>query len=350
MERKIIQQTVLKFINTEIGNMEAINRFGVAKNYACVRNSLSRYLQSRGKTDISFKRLTTERLVNYQAWLWAGGVSKNTSSCYLRSLHALFNKAVRQGFASGNPFTNVYTGIAKTRKRAITVEDIRKLSVLDIEAELIKSGKNPEQKSFATTSQSLHFTRDLFLFCFCACGMTFVDLAHLKKSNISNGFIYYARKKTHQPIEVKVETLMQKIIDKYTQSSPYLFPILTSTDTREADRQYRKAIRIYNMNLKKLSTFLGDGISLTSYVGRHTWATAAYRLHIPLSVICQAMGHDSEHTTQIYLKSLDSAVISDANHKLLDNIFISTSNIEVDKILAQRYKLLIKHAKNGLKK
>ena len=62
------------------------------------------------------------------------------------------------------------------------------------------------------------------------------------------------------------------------------------------------------------------------------------------------MGHDSEHTTQIYLKSLDSAVISDANHKLLDNIFISTSNIEVDKILAQRYKLLIKHAKNGLKK
>ena len=142
---------------------------------------------------------------------------------------------------------------------------------------------------------------------------------------------------------------MQKIIDKYAQSSPYLFPILTSTDTREADRQYRKAIRIYNLNLKKLSTFLG-GISLTSYVGRHTWATAAYRLHIPLSVICQAMGHDSEHTTQIYLKSLDSAVISDANHKLLDNIFISTSNIEVDKILAQRYKLLIKHAKNGLKK
>ena len=60
MERKVIQQTVLKFINTEIGNMEAINRFGVAKNYACVRNSLSRYLQSRGKTDISFKRLTTE--------------------------------------------------------------------------------------------------------------------------------------------------------------------------------------------------------------------------------------------------------------------------------------------------
>lgn len=333
MERKATPQMVLDFVNTEIENMKAANRFGVAKNYACVRNSLSRYLQAHGKIDISFKKLTAERVSTYQAWLWNSGVSKNTSSCYLRSLHALFNKAVRKGDASGNPFTGVYTGIAKTRKRAITVEDLRSLSCLNIKTELIKSGKNPNRKNFETAYYSLLFTRDLFLFCFCACGMTFVDVAHLKKSNLSNGFIYYARKKTRQPIEVKVETVMQRIIDKYSNSSPYLFPILTTTDTREADRQYRKAIRIYNLNLKKLSAFLGSGVSLTSYVSRHTWATVAYRSQVPLSIICQAMGHDSEHTTQIYLKSLENAVINDANHKLLDNIFSSTSYIEAETFL-----------------
>ena len=330
MEKKVIQQMVLKFINTEIKNMEAMNRFGVAKNYRCVRNSLFRYLQERGKADIPFRKLTASMLAHYQAWLWRRGVSKNTSSCYMRSLHSLFNKAVGQGYAFGNPFVNVYTGIAKTRKRAITEEDIRKLSCLNIKVELIKSGKNPEQKNFVSTYRSLLFTRDLFLFCFCACGMTFVDLAHLKKSNLSNGFIRYARKKTRQPIEVKVEAVMQEIIDKYATSSPYLFPILTSTDTREAYRQYHKAIRIYNMNLKKLSEFLGKGISLSSYVGRHTWATIAYRQHVPLPIICQAMGHDSEHTTQIYPKSLENSVINEANHQLLNNVFNSTSNIEAE--------------------
>ncbi len=321
MERKANQRMVLEFISTEIENMRAVNRFGVAKNYACVRNSLLRYLQSEGANDIPFRKLTSECVMDYQAWLWNGGVGKNSSSCYMRSLHALFNKAAKQGLASGNPFAGVYTGIAKTRKRAITAKDIRKLAHLNMEAELIKSGKKPEQKRFKAISQSLLFTRDLFLFCFCACGMTFVDLAHLKKSDLFNGFIYYARKKTRQPIEVKVEVVMQKIIDKYADSSPYLFPILTSTDTCEADRQYRKAIRVYNLNLKKLSSFLGKDISLTSYVARHTWATAAYRQNLPLSVICQAMGHDSEHTTQIYLKSLENAVINEANHKLLNTIF-----------------------------
>lgn len=321
MKRKANLRMVLEFIRTEIENMRAVNRFGVAKNYACVCNSLSRYLQSDGMDDIPFRKLTSECVAGYQTWLWNSGVGRNSSSCYMRSLHALFNKAVRQGVASGNPFTGVYTGIARTRKRAVTAKDIRSLAHLNIKAELIKRGKNPEQRNFEAFSRSLLFTKDLFLFCFCACGMTFVDLAHLKKSDLSNGFIHYTRKKTRQPIEVKVEAMMQKIIDKYTNTSPYLFPILTSTDTCEADRQYRRAIRIYNLNLKRLSSFLGSNISLTSYVARHTWATTAYRQHLPLSVICQAMGHDSEHTTQIYLKSLENTVINEANHKLLNHIF-----------------------------
>lgn len=321
MKRKANLRMVLEFIRTEVENMRAVNRFGVAKNYACVRNSFFRYLRSEGMKDISFKKLTSEFVDGYQTWLWNNGVGRNSSSCYMRCLHALFNKAVRKGVASGNPFTGVYTGIAKTRKRAVTADDIRSLAHLDIRAELIKRGRNPERKDFEAFFRSLLFTKDLFLFCFCACGMTFVDLAHLKKSDLSDGFIRYARKKTRQPIEVKVEAVMQKIIDKYANTSPYLFPVLSSTDTREAELQYRRAIRIYNLNLKRLSSFLGGDVSLTSYVARHTWATTAYRQHLPLSVICQAMGHDSEHTTQIYLKSLENAVINEANHKLLDHIF-----------------------------
>lgn len=327
----------MEFIRAEIENMKVMNRFGVAKNYACARNSFARYLLLDGITDLPFEMLTSELLADYQTWLWKGGVSRNSSSCYMRCLHALFNKAAHAGWVSGNPFIHVYTGVAKTRKRAIPDNVIRNLFCLDIKTELIKQGLRPGRKSYASAFRNLSLTRDIFLFCFCACGMTFVDLAYLKKNCLSDGYIHYARKKTHQPIEVKVEPLMKKILDRNTNSSPYLFPILSSTDIGELDRQYRKALRLYNLHLKKLSLLLGRDVSLTSYVARHSWATAAYRKHLPLSVISQAMGHDSERTTQIYLKSLENTMINDANHRLLDEVFDlnSTSYIEEESFMGK---------------
>ena len=42
---------------------------------------------------------------------------------------------------------------------------------------------------------------------------------------------------------------------------------------------------------------------------------------IPLSVISESMGHDSEGTTMIYLSSLDTAVIDEANKQVLKELF-----------------------------
>ena len=84
---------------------------------------------------------------------------------------------------------------------------------------------------------------------------------------------------------------------------------------------YRKALRTYNFHLQQLSAMLGPDISLSSYVSRHSWATIAYQQQIPISVISQAMGHDSERTTRIYLISLENNMIDEANHNLLEKIF-----------------------------
>lgn len=53
------------------------------------------------------------------------------------------------------------------------------------------------------------------------------------------------------------------------------------------------------------------------YVARHTWASVARSKHIPISVISEGMGHDSEVTTQIYLASLDHSVVDRANAMIL---------------------------------
>ena len=321
MKKEQSRQYVLHFIRREIEIMKNTNRLGLARNCTCAYNSFLRYLSEQGKSEITFRQFSGAQVLAYQDWLWEGGVSKNASSCYMRTLHALYNKAVRRELASGNPFLGAYMGIARTRKRAMDRDDFLRLCRLDIRAALLKEGRSPSSKKFYRMLHQLELARDLFLFCFSTRGMTFVDVAYLRTENIHNGFISYIRKKTKRPIHVKIEPVMQHIVDKYSGNFPYVFPILFTTDTGEAYAQYRKALRVYNLNLKCLSSFLGLEVPLSSYVSRHTWATLAYRQHIPVSVISQAMGHDSERTTQIYLKSFENKVIDDANSGLLNALF-----------------------------
>lgn len=61
-------------------------------------------------------------------------------------------------------------------------------------------------------------------------------------------------------------------------------------------------------------------IPLTLYVARHSWASAAKAKGVPISVISEGMGHDSETTTQIYLASLDSSVVDKANSLILKSL------------------------------
>lgn len=150
--------------------------------------------------------------------------------------------------------------------------------------------------------------------------MTFVDIAFLRKTDLSHGTICYIRHKTGQPITVCIEHCMQEIIDRYshfTHSSPYVFPLLTSTDELLAYNQYQNALSYYNKQLKKLSCLLSSPISLSSYVSRHTWATIARNRNIPLSVISAGMGHSSQVTTQIYLASLEDSVVDEANRAII---------------------------------
>ena len=75
-----------------------------------------------------------------------------------------------------------------------------------------------------------------------------------------------------------------------------------------------------NRKLKKVAEMAGLPVPLTMYVARHAWASTAKRKNIPLSVISEGMGHDSETTTQIYLASLDTSVIDEANKLILKDL------------------------------
>ena len=321
------QQSKKRFLDyafAEAERMKLLNRIGVARNYANSARQLQKFLATLGKKDVTFHRLHNRLLRDFEDWLHQRNVCKNTCSAYMRSLHAIHERAVNQGLSTGNPFAGIYRGIAKTRKRAIPMTDIRRISTFDVRAALSdkyrKANKKANGRRFNKMVEKFEFFRDIFVFCFCARGMTFVDLAYLRKANITAGTITYNRRKTGQQLHVRLEPIMQQIIDRNPSPSGYLFHILNDgTDAQRTYQMYSSALSLYNKTLKELGNMMR--LPLTSYVCRHSWATAARQQNIPLHIISQSMGHDNEKTTEIYLKSIEDIRIDQSNRSLLDAVF-----------------------------
>jgi integrase len=247
--------------------------------------------------------ITSDEMQLYEGSMTARGLCPNTTSFYMRILRAVYNKAVEKGMTEQKyPFKHVYTGISKTVKRAISLNDIKRVKALELPA-----------------NTSLSLARDLFLFSFYTRGMTFVDMVNLRCKDVQCGCITYRRQKTGQLLNIKIEKCTQEIINRYhSPDSDYVFPII-KTVGREY-REYKNALKLINVRLKEIGRMIGTPIKLTTYVGRHSWGSAAKTSNIPISVISESMGHDNETTTQIYLASLDTSVIDQANAKILKKL------------------------------
>ena len=112
---------------------------------------------------------------------------------------------------------------------------------------------------------------------------------------------------------------MSDILDKYPTDAKYLLPIL-KTPNEESRKNYKNMSKQINRWLKKVGTMAGIQIPLTMYVARHTWASLAKQKNIPLNVISDGLGHNSEKTTLIYLSALDTSAVDDANSKILADL------------------------------
>lgn len=293
--------TLFTFMREAIALKRAGGNIRTAEIYETTLNSFARFREGE---DLPFSAFNEDMLARYEAYLKRERLCRNTTSFYMRNLQTVYNRAVAKGLAPDcNPFRHVYTGVDKTVKRAVDLATLRRIKNMDL--------------SFAP---ALDFARDMFLFCFYTRGMSFVDMAYLRKTDIKGGTLSYHRRKTGKLLFIRWEVCMQHIIDKYdTKDSPYLLPIITKAEADER-RQYSNRSRSVNRNLKKVGEMAGLAIPLTMYVGRHAWASIARSKNIPVSVISECMGHDSETTTRIYLASLDSGVLDKANKTVINSL------------------------------
>lgn len=267
-------------------------------------STLKSFRKFRKDEDIMLDCITSEVMEEYEAWLKSNGLIPNSISFYTRVLRAVYNRAVEEGIIDNRyPFRKVYTGVDKTVKRALPLSIIKKIIGLEL-----------------TMSPALDLARDMFLLSFYLRGMSFIDMAFLKKSDLRNGCVTYRRRKTGQQLIIAWEPEMQMILDKYPENdTDYLLPIITKPVNNERNTYRNKGYNI-NHNLKKIAAMVGVNVPVTLYSARHSWASAAKAKGIPLSVISEGMGHDSEATTQIYLASLDTSVVDKANTIILKSL------------------------------
>ena len=327
-------------------------------------NSFSRFL---GGKDIGLRQMEGRLMQRYENCLLAGGLCPNTTSFYLRNLRSAYSKAVKAKLCPAprqNPFSEVYTGVAKTRKRAVCADTLRAIRKLDLD-------ERPD----------LDYARNLFLLSFYTRGMAFADMAGLRRSDLKEGILCYVRRKTGRPLFIHWEERMQETVEalwrdaeamgtvvrkrggkrlsrrdagmlacnrcktagkkrgagclgigmvggketasfragKDADGDGYFLPIICDGESH-ARSAYRNVQYKVNQSLKEIGRILGLKTPLTMYVARHSWASLAKSKEVPLSVISDGLGHASERVTRIYLASLDMNAVDEANRMIISGI------------------------------
>ena len=262
----------------------------------------------------TLKSLTPDHIRAFERWHFDSNLSQSYSACNMRNLRALINRIVGKEGAGWchELFADVRTKNAEPKKaKAVDREVIQKMNCLEL-----------SEDSFE------YKARDYFMLCLLTQGMPFIDLAHLKKEQISEGRIFYYRHKTRcQATPVILPEANEILRRNQAEDSSYLLPILTSEDPRQAELQYKNFLQKYNRALGKLAKMIGPNVKLSSYVPRHTWASIAHEIGISDNVISQALAHKNTSTTEAYMKRICDNKLDQASNDVWNYISLS-SNIK----------------------
>ena len=292
----------LSYLRNTIQELEKAKHFGNAKVYNTVYRSISNFVNGK---DFPLKQISFIWLKKYEAWYLSKGNGINGLSVNLRTLRALMNLAIKQKKLSSTnyPFKEYSIKGQETRKRAISREDLIKIL------------------QFQPQTQRQTRAKDYFLISFYLMGASFVDIAMLKIKNIIQDRIEYKRQKTGKLHSIPLSKPLFEIIDKYRggkSENDFILNVVKSVDPKIQLKQISDDLRRYNKSLKEIGKICEIESSISSYVARHSYATSAKKLGVPISVISESLGHTTEKTTQIYLDSFENDVVDKYHEMIID--------------------------------
>jgi integrase len=301
--------TVFQYFDILIDRLKKSERIGYSKVFKNTKTSLFTF---RGGKDLQFSEITSSFLMNYEESFLSRGVKPNSIFVFMRTLKTLINYAKKNDIIKSDydPFKDFsfakYRHI-KTRKRALDRSEIKKIEKLKLE---------PESSSF--------HAKNYFLFSFYCRGLNFIDMAHLKWSSLKGDRLNYTRKKTKEYFNIALLDPAKDILKYYKDLyydgiESYIFPILNEKHKSPAtiDNRIHKVLKQTNSDLKIIAEKVGITDNLTTYVARHSYATILKKKGVPTAVISEALGHESEKITKVYLDSFENEILDKASELIL---------------------------------
>ncbi|MBQ2368385.1 MAG: phage integrase SAM-like domain-containing protein [Bacteroidaceae bacterium] len=224
-------------------------------------------------------------LADFQRHLEKEGYAVNSVALLLSYVARACSIAHAEGYIRANPAVGYRKPKQETRKRSLSVEVMRQL-------------RDKELSGYQ------EWARDMFFLSFYLIGINTADLYDLKE--LRDGRVEYKRHKTGTLYSVAVPPEAAAIIEKYKGDGK-----LIDTGRFTSSGTMGTSLTHY---LRQIHP------DLTTYYARHTWATLAAELDIPIETISHALGHKiGSPVTAIYV-AYNQRKIDEANRKVIDYI------------------------------
>lgn len=301
---------VFLYAKAHIEALEKSGRIGNSIVYTCAVNKLKEYAS---KEKLTFTEIDYSFLQAYNTRLLTDGLKVNAVSNYMRTLRALFNKAINEEIIPETcyPFRKFKIKSEKTINRSLTVSEIGSIVHLDL---------IPDSKIW-------HY-RNLFMLSYTLIGANFADLLTLKQENIVDDRIVFRRKKTHKVYSILIQPEAKEILTEYTKgvkhnNEQFLLPFIVNKHNPIAlKKDILQAIKNTNDYLAKMAKQCNINKPVTTYYARYTWANTARGLGYSKDLIAEALGHEyGNKVTGIYLDNYSNKIIDEMNARVIEHSF-----------------------------
>lgn len=247
---------------------------GVTKrNHKRLLNALDGFKKIR-----TFDDLNPRKIREFDEWLHTQGYTQTTVACYHKFMKNYIHLAMADELIASDPYVGIRIERGKPKDRKY---------LTDSELEMVRG--------FHTLDPSTERARDMFMFQ-CFTGLAYADMAKFDFEKVEERnkkfVIRDARQKTGEDYYIVLLSPAMEILRKYDMKLPLI------------------SNQKYNSALKAVAAGAGLKRTLTSHMGRHTFATYCLNHGISLETLAPMMGHSSIKSTQIYAKMINKTVES----------------------------------------
>ena len=280
-----------------LDTFESEGKVGTHDNYNSILKKLEAYNKSK---NIFVQDIDVNFLTSYEKYLRVTLKNKiNTIHKDLKFIRRIFNEAVKRDLIDSNlsPFKKFKIKLEKTSRTYLTEDELKLIENLKMKDDTL-----------------IECHRNMFVFACYAGGLRVSDVLKLKWGHLDKEHILIDIKKTKEQLRLKIPDVGLQIIQRLKSKSNlpdhYIFPVLENgldeKDARLFDNAISSATALINKNLKFITKRAKVEKSISFHISRHTWATRALRLRVPIEIVSKILGHANIRETMIYAKIVNA--------------------------------------------